>query len=231
MATSLLTSIVAVDFIKRSIPTFAISALLMLAVLVGTPSIVRSQPPCPNDPACPWTPAVLDINAFEVAPGRLCDITIAYCYRSCNGRCEILFREWKFYDRACIQGVTLDQTFYARLFRAIAVHLMGRGNDACSQEIPPCPNSTPIFSFMRSSCVKWTVDSLVPDVVIRSCGYSALCTTENTFCYDNSTTPPNVVMNLVAVGGNNCPASSTPLSFPAIFPTTTYESPCYTTCY
>jgi len=40
MATSLLTIIVAVDFIKRSIPTFAISALLMLAVLVGTPSIV-----------------------------------------------------------------------------------------------------------------------------------------------------------------------------------------------
>lgn len=127
-------------------------ALVSLALVelfaAVTPTITSAQCPPPSG-GCAWTSAWSGI--FQ---DKGCDAQARFCFRFCNGVCEVSIRQWRFWDKGCLSCITVDPDFWE--LSEENVMLMLENYSTCHQNIPACPSSINITVNTPSVCAEAT---------------------------------------------------------------------------
>lgn len=183
---------------------------------------------CPaNTGGCTW--------ASTVSPDFLykgCWVRVQYCYRTCNGICEVSLNSWTFYDKDCMAGQSIDADIWEISAMKILSSLIG--TYSCFEYLPACPQTTSYHVMTRATCYQAsTVGASGNELLLFPCVYNTgYCDATYSICYDNTKTPPELVVTKTTgstVGTCPTTVSSGSIPIPGTIPNP-FTSNCYTFC-
>ena len=211
-------------FVSRLRKAFSYSVFILF-FLIGALDAAAQCPP--DSPGCTWTS---ERTPYFMYKG--CDTEVRFCYRTCNGVCEVRIRQWRFLDKWCIAGQTIGDDYWALAEEQVMIALTNYA--LCLESIPACPQGNTVYMSTPSVCLEASSSDPSPFLNIFPCSEgTSKCTSSWFVCYDNTFTPPMLTQTRSAgITYGLCPftiVGSGGIPIPGLLPPI-YNSGCYVIC-
>jgi len=178
---------------------------MMCGILVGANSALAQPIGCPayppgtifveNNNNCKWDIRIYNFPIL-MPNGMICDASITWCERCCNGVSEFFFKDLSLLP-SCINaqapGFSLQSKFIMDQVRKAMFHPVCNESNTLGgvPVIPPCPDHSQIvYYFHKAQCYSQTTtyytDGRDPEVHLTACSNIIGCTNYYSVCFDGT---------------------------------------------
>lgn len=217
---------------RPCIPTTKFTRLFTLAVRVSilvflaisySPQISAQCPPASG--GCAWNSTWTPYFTYKG-----CVTEARFCYRKCNGVCEVRIIQWRFIDKYCLEGKTVDDDYWRIAEENVLTALTNYVS--CLDSIAGCPSETYVTMRTPSTCVEASTDTtLAINILPCDTGYGH-CEIVYGLCLDQNASPPILRkrrISLASVGVCSKSATFGHIPFPNTLPPN-WLSGCHVIC-
>lgn len=205
---------------------FAITSFWVVTVilLILSSRVATAQCPPPSG-GCTWNSTWTPYFTYKG-----CVTEARFCYRKCNGVCEVRIVQWRFIDKVCFEGKTVDEDYWRMAEEYVLVAL--KNYVSCLDSVSGCPVETFVTMRTPSVCVEASTDSsLALNILPCDTGYGH-CEIVYGLCNDHSVSPPLLRtrrVSLASVGVCSKSATFGHIPIPNTLPPN-WLSGCYVVC-